>query len=84
MASWKLIFLLVLSLVSSYYIVAVIAFQPIIETVYYWTTPATFVINCFQNIEITHLFVVIVGYLTVVFFFWNPQKAILFQVCRSI
>ena len=80
MASWKLIFVLVLGLVSSYYIVAVIAFQPLIESFYYWTTPATFMINCFQNIEMSHLFVVILGYLIIVFFFWDPQMAILFQV----
>ena len=80
MASWKLIFLLVLSLISSYYIVAVIAFQPLIEAFCYWITPITVMINCFQNLEISHLFVVIVGYLTIVFFFWDPQKVILFQV----
>ena len=84
MASWKLIFVLVLGLVSSYYIVAVIAFEPLIETFYYWTTPATFMINCFQNIEISHLFVVIVGYLIIVFFFWDPQMAILFQVYLTL
>ena len=84
MASWKLIFILVLSLISSYYIVAVIAFQPLIEAFCYWITPVTVMINCFQNLEISHLLVVIVGYLTIVFFFWDPQKAILFQVWFAI
>ena len=79
-SSWKLILLLVFGLVSSYYIVAVIAFQPLIESIKFWITPATTMIHCFQNIQITHVFLTIIGYLSLVFFFWSHDKTLMFQV----
>ena len=83
-SSWKLILLLVFGLVSSYYIVAVIAFQPLIESIKFWTTPATAMIHCFQNIQITHVVLTIIGYLSLVFFFWSQDKTLMFQVYISI
>ena len=83
LASWKLILLLVLGLVSSYYLVAVIAFQPLIERFYFWITPATFMIECFHNIQLSHVVLMVVGHLTVLFFFWDPNKALMFQVCTK-
>ena len=80
LSSWKVICLLVVCLVSSYYIVAVIAFEPLLETFYFWITPATFIINCFQHLEASHVLVIVIGYLTLVFFCWKPEHSTIFQV----
>ena len=80
LASWKLILLLVFGLVSSYYIVAVIAFEPLIENFYYWITPATYMIDCFHSIQFSHLLLILIGYMSAVYFFWNSKRALIFQV----
>ena len=80
LASWKLILLLVFGLVSSYYIVAVIAFEPLIEKFYYWITPATYMIDCFHSIQFSHLLLIFIGYMSAVYFLWTSNRALIFQV----
>ena len=83
LASWKLILLLVFGLVSSYYIVAVIAFEPLIEKFYYWITPATYMIDCFHSIQFSHLLLIFIGYMSAVYFLWTSNRALIFQVPDS-